>query len=351
MSWIFEPAATGFERRASEWDALNREHGNHILLDSRFVSTLIRCFATPATLLGVSIRPGARGIALLERGRFGFASTFQPSQSPLGLILLESADLAIPMSLDLLRCLPGYALGVSILQQDPDCTLFPSDRLPRTAERVDYIDTGRLRVEGTFQDYFHARGKNLTHNLSRQRRRLAEEGRSIKLRIVRDPDRAADCVATYGHLEGSGWKASGGTAVAADNPQGVFYRTVLETFLAREEGTVFQLEVDGKVIASDLCLERDGVMVILKTAYDAGVKGLSPGLLLHQEIFEYCFSTRDIKIVEFYGRVREWHTKWTQEFRRMYHVNLYRAPWTASVRSIARKGMGFLRRERPTVSQ
>lgn len=347
VSWIFEAARTGFERSAPNWDALNREHGNHILLDSRFVGLLIRCFATPTTLLGISTRPGARGMALLEPGRYGFASTFQPSQSPLGLILLESRELSIPMSRDLLRSLPGYALGVSILQQDPDYTLFPSERLDVTAESVDYIDTGRLRLEGTFEEYWHGRGKNLTHNLRRQRRRLAEEGKSLELRIVRDPARAADCVATYGLLEGSGWKATGGTAVAPDNAQGMFYREILETFLAREEGCVFQLALDGRVIASDLCLERDGMMVILKTAYDAGVEGLSPGLLLHQEVFEHCFATRRVRFVEFYGRVREWHTKWTQDFRRMYHVNFYRARWTARLRSIARSGMRLLKRGGP----
>lgn len=342
MTWSLEAARAGFDRHAGEWDALNREHGNHILLDSRFVGALVRCFASPAILLARSTAPNARGVALVERGPLGFASTFQPSQSPLGLILLESPDGAVAQARDLMRRLPGYVVGFSVLQQDPDGTLFPAEFHDGMSERVEYIETGRLRLEGTHEEYWMRRSKNLKHNLGRQRRRLAEEGRSLVLRTIRDPAQVGACVATYGRLEGSGWKASTGTAVSADNDQGAFYRDVLETFLARDEGCVFQLELDDRVIASDLCLERNGVLVILKTAYDASIEGLSPGLLLHQEIFAQLYAGGRVRSVEFYGRVREWHTKWTQDFRRMYHVNLYRNRWARQARAIVRRGMGLL---------
>lgn len=345
MSWRFESAGPGFQGHAPAWDALNREHGNHILLDSRFVALLIRCFGTPATTLAVSTRAESRGLVLLERGRLGFASTFQPSQSPLGLLLLESRDRALPMARDLLRALPGYTLGLSILQQDPDATLFPAEGLRGAAERVDYIDTGRLRLSGTFDEYWNGRSKNLTHNLRRQRRRLADDAKTLALRIVREPERVAECVAAYGRLEGSGWKAAGGTAVASENAQGVFYRDVLETFMKSGEGTIFELTLDGEIIASDLCLERDGTMVILKTAYDASLKGLSPGLLLHEEILRHLFAANRIRVVEFYGRAREWHTKFTEEFRRMYHLNLYRGSWVARARAVVRDAARILKRK------
>lgn len=346
MTWTLEPARTSFDRHAKDWDGLNREHGSHILFDSRFVSGLVRHFATPTTIVATSTRTGRRAIALLDRGGMGFVSTFQPSQSPLGLLLLESKDIAVPMMRELMRRLPGFPLGISILHQDPDHTFFPMLGPDPASANVPYIETGRIRLQGTFQDYWKSRSKNLTHNLGRQRRRLAEEGKALQLRVVRDPGRVADCVATYGRLEGSGWKAEQGTAVAADNPQGNFYREMFEGFLSSGEGTIFQLDLDGRVIASDLCLERDGMMVILKTAYDGGTEGLSPGLLLHQEILEYCFATDRIRLIEFYGRARDWHRKWTQDFRGMYHVNLYRAAWAARAHTLARRGLGLLKRAR-----
>jgi hypothetical protein len=77
-------------------------------------------------------------------------------------------------------------------------------------------------------------------------------------------------------------------------------------------------------------------MFILKTAYDEGVQGLSLGLLLHQEIFQRAFDSGHIRVIEFYGQLRDWHTKWTKETRRMFHVNFYRNRWI-------KKGREFLK--------
>lgn len=339
MSWKLEPARSSFGAHASDWNALNREQGDHLLLDADFVRLLVHHFATPATLLARSTLPGVRGFALIERGRLGFATTFQPSQCPVGLILMDSAMPALVRTRDLIRCLPGFGLGISILQQDPDYSYFRRGDDDRSVEYLDYIDTGRLRLEGTFEAYWVARSKNLVHNLSRQRRRIDDEGRSLRLRIVEDPGQVPACVEVYGRLEGSGWKAAGGTAVSSANVQGAFYRDVLEAFMRRREGFIFQLELDGQVIASDLCLVRGNTMVILKTAYDASIEKLSPGLLLHQDIWKYCYETGVIRIVEFYGRARDWHSKWTTEFRRMYHLNVYRSPWIARACHVVRSGI------------
>ena len=337
MSWTLEPASA-FDAHAAAWGALNREQGGHLLWDPDFVRPLIQHFGSPRTKLAVSKTPGARGYALIETGRLGFASTFQPSQSPVGLILLESPPSALASARGLIRSLPGWALSLAVLQQDPDHPAFRIAEDDPTIERVDYIDTGRLRLEGTFESYWQGRSKNLTHNLTRQRKRVAEAGRSLRLRVLEDPAMADEAITTYGRLEGSGWKAEAGTAVSMDNAQGLFYRDVMRTFMARGEGAVYQLELDGQVIASDLCLMRGDTMVILKTAYDASVEKLSAGLLLHQDIFEHAYTQGRVRVVEFYGRAREWHHKWTDEFRQMYHVNLYRNGWVAAALRMARRG-------------
>jgi len=40
---------------------------------------------------------------------------------------------------------------------------------------------------------------------------------------------------------------------------------------------------------------------------------------------------------EFYGRVMEWHTKWSNDMRTMYHVNYYRWPFLPKIRNMAKK--------------
>jgi hypothetical protein len=294
--------------------------------------------------VGVSQDPLRPGIALVEPSRFGFWRTFTPSQSIVGLIQLENRTDQLGQIHTLMRGLPGYALSFSITQQDPE---IPS-RLDvvgnEETERVEYMQTVRLTLSGTFEEYWKRRSKNLTHNLSRQRRRLTEQGNRLELVTYRDQSNILSCVARYGTIESAGWKAQEGTAIAPDNAQGLFYRQILEAFCRHGEGVVYELVLDGKTIASDLCLERNGTLIILKTTYDETIKGLSPGLLMHQSIFELLYQEGRIKVIEFYGRLRDWHTKWTDEIREMHHVNFYRHRWVSSARhliktSSERRGM------------
>ena len=50
MSWIFLNARASFDKYREKWDEINKKCGNHILLDSVFVSSLIRHFASDDTV-------------------------------------------------------------------------------------------------------------------------------------------------------------------------------------------------------------------------------------------------------------------------------------------------------------
>jgi CelD/BcsL family acetyltransferase involved in cellulose biosynthesis len=326
MGWTFHSALENFSRYRDLWDEVNRSHGDHLVLDSLFVEPLVRQFASQKTLLAVCEDKGKPVVALLEPAMKGMWRTFQPSQAPLGLAVFGARD-GIHLSQQirgLMRALPGYALGLSFTQQDPDSSSFETLNGAFAAERLDYIETARLTVPKDWEEYWRSRSKNLTHNLLRQRRRLEEKGSKVELAAERDPKGVAVAIGGYARLENSGWKGKEGTAVSVDNAQGRFYRDMLERLCARNEGVIYSLLIDGKIVASDLCVERDGTMVILKTAYDEDEKGLSLGLLLHMEIFRTLSQEGRIHLIEFYGRVRDWHLKWTNDVRTMYHVNLYR---------------------------
>ena len=111
---------------------------------------------------------------------------------------------------ELIHDLPGYALGFSVTQQDPDFTCFANLNGSPEVETLDYIQTPRLTVKGGFEDYWKQRSKNLTHNLGRQRRRLKQEGWSLELVTDRKTEAVAECIREYGRLESMGWKGSGG---------------------------------------------------------------------------------------------------------------------------------------------
>jgi len=194
MAWVFRNVRDAFDSFRDRWDELNNRCGNHILLDSIFVGSLIRHFASDGILLGVSEDQDDPGLVILHKVRPGFWETFQPSQGPLGLITLGNGCAIEEQMARLIRCLPGCSLGFSVTQQDPDFTVLQNLNLSRKIETVNYIDTPRITLSGTFEQYWRARGRDLTRNLTRRLRRATEEGTQLELITVQDPGGVVRCV-------------------------------------------------------------------------------------------------------------------------------------------------------------
>jgi hypothetical protein len=333
-NWKFKPGSKYFKDVSKDWDSLNNARGNHILLDSRLVSALLEFFGTPDVLLGIEGESIPSGMALvINKGR-GVWETFQPSQAPLGLLVLGYADTDGAGIAKLVKQLPGQAMELSVLQQDPDHSSFPQIPARPEIENQDYIRTAKVQVSRTFEEYWRLRGSNLRHNLSRQRRRIEEKGLRFEVIAHRCPEQVAQCIDEYAELESKGWKVETGTAITADNAQGKFYRRIFEQFSAAGEAVIYQLLLDGKVAACDLCLIRGGMMVILKTTYDEAIQNCSPTQLMRQEMMKQIFAAGEIHTIEFYGRLMDWHTKWTDQVRTMFHVNCFRHKSILSMRRV-----------------
>src|SRR4030095_14987720 len=96
MGWVFYTARDSFENYRTGWDEINRRCGNNVLLDSIFVGSLVRHFASDQTLLGIDDANSNPAMLIVNKVRPGFWQTFQQSQGPLGLILLENQNAAEP---------------------------------------------------------------------------------------------------------------------------------------------------------------------------------------------------------------------------------------------------------------
>jgi CelD/BcsL family acetyltransferase involved in cellulose biosynthesis len=303
VHWTLHPAIE-LDAFRDAWEALNAAGPRSPLLEPEFVGPLLTHFGTGRERLGVYGPPDSpAAMALLQPGKRGSWQTFQPSQ-----------------------------------QQDPD--LHPRPQPSRHLRTQDYISTARVTITGSFEDYWSARGKNLRHNLKRQRKRLDREGVTSRLEILTEPGDVASAIEDYGRLEGGGWKRERGTAVHPDNPQGRYYRSMLESFCSRRCGLIYRYRYGDRVVASDLCVLRGGTLVVLKTARDAEQKVTSPALLMRQAALESIFSNGLFRVVEFYGRVMDWHEKFTGEIRTMYHATYDRWPLLRELSRFGRVGLG-----------
>jgi hypothetical protein len=307
----------------TQWDAVNALAGQLPFLEGAFVTPLLAEFGHGDETIAIGRRDGQPlAAALLVRTGAAQAGTFQPSQLPLGPWLVASGEDAGAAACSLLEQMPGLPLGLGLTQLDPRLWTRPVDG-PRL-NTLDYIQTGWVDVTGSFDAYWDARGKNLRSNMRKQRSKLESDGVTITFDTLRAPADVPQAIIDYGHLESASWKAGMGTAVRADNAQGRFYAAMLSNFCALGRGHIWRLKFGDKVVAMDLCIEAADTLVILKTAFDPEYRNVSPAFLMRQEAFRQVFDEARLLRIEFYGRMMEWHTRWTEQSRTLFHMNVYR---------------------------
>ncbi len=325
MKWTVFPAAKLLDM-AHQWSELHARVEASPMLALEFVQPLLAQFGTGRERLAFcEHQQRIVAMTLVAPAGPGAWSSFQPAQAPIGLWLQEP-ELELPALLaTLLPALPGLPVMFALTQCDPFLLPRPTDS--DQLRTLDYIDTARVTLDGSFDAYWEARGKNLRSNLKKQRARLEKDGVAVRMQISRAPEDVAEAVADYGRLESAGWKAGGGTAVAADNAQGRFYQAMLEGFCRHRRGSIYRYWFDQQLVAMDLCIEDTQQIIVLKTSYDENVpKNLSPTLLMREEACRQLFDQGKLQRLEFYGKVMEWHTRWTDEVRTLYHINFYRWP-------------------------
>lgn len=60
-------------------------------------------------------------------------------------------------------------------------------------------------------------------------------------------------------------------------------------------------------------------------------------MLMRYDAFSEIFNEEHFKYIEFYGKVMEWHTRWSDEIRQMYHINCSRLPFIPKIKSFLNK--------------
>lgn len=320
-TWNFLPT-TDFPQIAAQWDQLNQATFKSPILKSCFVHPALKNFAEGSEIIATCTQSGSIiAMGIFHKYKFGCWSTFQPSQVPIGLWLCHP-DLSVEPALkSLAKALPGPCLIISLLQQD--CELLPPPAHSKKLTTMDYIETASITLNSDFDTYWQGRSKNTKKSVRKQHNKLKERELTIKLEALSDPEAIAEGLAQYGELETAGWKSQNKTAIHPNNAQGAFYSEILNNFCSEKNGVIFKYWIGDQIAAVDLCIANEESIVILKTTYDENLGEFSPALLMHAKIFEYLFKQQKYKKIEFYGRVMDWHKKWSTEIRGLYHINVY----------------------------
>lgn len=327
--WQLHPA-TQLKQFAPQWDELQQRTQPHAFLRASFLICLLEEFGNGSERLAFQAGPaGWVGACLLQPQGRGRWSSFQPSQLPLGPVLLADGLTLADALQQLLPELPGLPLALGLTQLDS--LHHPATLDTPRLRSLHYIDTAWVDVDSSFETYWESRGKNLRQNTRKQLKKIEAGGVTPRIELIEAPEQIAAAIEQYGVLESSGWKAEQGTAISANGAQGRFYRRALEQAARDGQARIYRYWFGDEVVAMDLCVHQGDCLVILKTAYQQAHHAVSPSTLMRAVEFEALFNEGRFKRIEFFGRVMEWHTRWTDKSRALFHLTAYRWPWLKSL--------------------
>ncbi|PTT83987.1 hypothetical protein DBR42_15410, partial [Pelomonas sp. HMWF004] len=330
-------AGDGLGKHRAAWDALNQGLRNgHAMLDGSYVDAMLRHFGTRGVYLciaGPAEHPVAMCLVKRRSQGLGIWSTFLPSQAQIGPALLTAEG---PIR-ELLSALPGYAVELDLLCNDPH---FGDLRAPpgRPVRTLRHALTMSVDLRGSFDDYWAQRPRKLVQNMRRYLRRLQSEGGGERVVVVQSPDDMPAAVERYGSLESSGWKGREGTAVGSGNAQGRFYTEVMRQFAGRDEALVYELWLGDELLASRMVLLRNGMAIMLKTAFHEQFERLAPGRVLLLRTLEDLFRRLPGGVVEFYTNADADLLAWSTSQRWINHVSLYRHRGMPALYGLLRRG-------------
>jgi len=327
MAWQTHPI-NRFQEFQSIWQSLNEAKGNSPLLDPNFIIPLINNFSTGSEKLALFGNPQSPEImAIITPAKKGVWESFQSSNAPLGLWLSKDMTLDNSCVTALVKQLPGLVFSIGITQQDPLFLTRPEKS--NSVHSLDYIETAYINFPDNFDTYWATRSKNLRHNMKRQRNFLRKNAIETRLEIYSSCEQMRQAVADYAKIESSGWKGQINSSVTEGGTQSKFYQEMLTAFCTAGESLVLRYYYNEALVATDLCLIRDKTLYILKTTYNETIKGTSPAHIMRFEFYEKAIASGLLERVEFYGPLKDWHKKWTDNSRIIFHTNIYRNAYMA----------------------
>jgi CelD/BcsL family acetyltransferase involved in cellulose biosynthesis len=231
------------------------------------------------------------------------------------------------------------------------------ERCGQAAPRLGYrvllrtiMRSPQVRTDADRQAYEQHLGSKLRSDLRRRRRRLDEKG-SVSFEVSDGSDRLDELLAEGLAIEGSGWKASQGTAIESRPDTKGFYTEVARWSAERGWLRLAFLRLDGRPIAFDFCLEERGVHYLIKTGYDPAYRKYAPGMLIRQHMIYRAFSNA-VSVYDFLGEDSEWKHEWATERRDRVRMQAFSpspmglAEWVihAHGRSLAKRAVNFAER-------
>lgn len=339
LIWSVIPLKGSLGKHADAWAALNRRaFGDHPLLSAEFVNALLHCFGvgTEHLCVGRDAAQQIQAMCILRPEAPMVWRSFLTSQAHVAPSLLRDAAAAQ----GLFSALPRTVLQLDLLCCDSDFTASNSLHAP-AAYPLPHALKVSLPLVGSFEDYFQSLAPKVRSNIKRYFKKIAEDGRPLRVSVSNTPRKIAEALARYAALEASGWKGQQGTALNSNERQQSFYAERLGASAAEGSARAYELYFGDKLVASRLSYQRGGMLVMLRTTYDEAEAKLEPDSILLHDVLKREFERKEFASIEFYTDANAGLMAWSNRQRWISNLSLYRhsliAPLADSARALLRR--------------
>jgi CelD/BcsL family acetyltransferase involved in cellulose biosynthesis len=160
---------------------------------------------------------------------------------------------------------------------------------PMTCHRE---DDWRVRISGTWEDYFKGRGSSLRRDVSRGERRLAKLG-EVTFEIFSGGPDLAERFAEFCQVEGSGWKGQNGTAIRCNASVMRFHEDLMHAAAERNQLRLYVLRLNGKAVACQEVIIHHNEAYAIKIGRDETLDECGVGNILLSRVLKSLFLTNE----------------------------------------------------------
>jgi CelD/BcsL family acetyltransferase involved in cellulose biosynthesis len=318
-----------------EWNALVERTRNEPFFRSEYIRSWIEHFAPRAPLRALTARDSrGRLVGFLplidERVRY-FGVPLRQWTSPTNVhsyrfdLLAEDNEAVTRAFFSFLCDTKGW--DVLRLTDIPDGG--NAWRLYEAAEesglRVGVYESNRsvyIPLPDSYESLEATLGGKFRGNLRRRRAQLQKKGAVSVEQFSAGPDlqsRLEECFA----IEASGWKGKRGQPANLDPQIHGFYSALARRTSEDGSFSLIQLKLDGRPIAFNYGLTRNGIYSLIMTSYDESLRDCSPGHLLVEETLKLCIQAGRREF-DFLGCDLEWKRAWSGASRQHSWLFVYR---------------------------
>lgn len=150
--------------------------------------------------------------------------------------------------------------------------------------------------------------KNFRNNLRKSAKKFAKL-ENFELETSRQPQDLPRLLEEFLQVEGSGWKAQQGSAIAQDQTLVDFYKRIIHGNSTQLESEISIIRVEGQPISGQLSVICEGTQYLLKIGYDEKFEKLAPGRYHLKVLLDELIQQDTIKTLNLMSDAR-WHAGW-----------------------------------------